>query len=309
MPSIKSVVELDLHHLSSKDVEVCHSLLDPALWQCLEGIHPEGIQNAKLVIFAALSEAGQLAGLAVANYYVNLSFAKLLSIRFVPGFKHADAILNLVSALEQNLKSQNCLLLTYFYSDSESELASTAEILRQAGWGEPQLRIVRCHFSDESFKPAWFYDSLQAKLPKGFNIFPWSQLSPNDIQVLKHQQSESTFPPAVSPFHDQPTIDPISSLGLRYQGQVVGWMITNRLEGNVIRFSSLYIDREFRGTKLTLCLLARSIDLVIKAGIKHAILELNLTQADRGWITFVKEQLVPYTTQVERLFEIAHELE
>ncbi|NET42698.1 hypothetical protein [Okeania sp. SIO2B3] len=46
------------------------------------------------------------------------------------------------------------------------------------------------------------------------------------------------YPTSLSPFGNTPA-EPLNSLGLRYETQLVGWMVTHRVATDAIRYSTM----------------------------------------------------------------------
>lgn len=299
-----TIIPLDLQNLDQQDLEAYQALIEKKYWKCLQGVDPWGIDTAEIYAFGAISSKGQPIGLALATYYPNLSLAKLIRFEIIKEFSTNELSIRLLRSLEDKLKSLNCYLLTYLFPATDPEYTETNRIFKEAGWSDPSLLIVRCHFNVKEFHPAWLDPCLKILLPQDFKIFPWRTLKPKDVELLKHQQEEKTFPLGVSPLHDEKSIEYINSLGIRYKGNVIGWIITNRIDRDTVSFSSFYLDRDFRGSKVALSMLARSINLLKKTSIPKAVLEFNLSQVDKYWIGFVKKKLVPHATKVERLYEV-----
>lgn len=306
--TISSIVPLDLRQLPPKELEVYHQWLEKSLWVCLLGQDPWGIKSAVIHAMAALSENNQPVGLVLATFYPSLAWAKLLALHLAPPYSHISSYMSLLKGFEDHLRQQKCRLLTHLYSTGSDQAAELEGLFRQAEWSAPQIAMVRCHFAVQTFQTPWLARALELVLPADFEIFPWSKLRPQDEQLLQHQLQQSTFPLSVSPFHEKQTIESINSLGVRYRGKVIGWVISNRVAPDTVSFSSFYVDRDFRGTKVPICLLARSIALLKASDIPKAIFEFNLAQVERHWIDFVKKRLVPAAQQVERLYEVYHQL-
>lgn len=281
--------------------------LEPSHACCLEGKDPWAISSAEIYGIAAHDTEANLLGLALATYRRYGSFAKLLELRLTHSLDTSNIAMAayLLQQLEELLRQQNCRVITYLMHGN-SPLLET--LFRQSGWSVPRLSIVKCDFKTHSFKPTWLKKVLAQALPNGFELFPWTALTAPENKQLKHLQAEDAFPLYVSPFHDEHLIEPLNSLGLRYQGVVVGWMITNRVDATTIRYESLYIDKRYRYSSLPGRMLATSISLQLDSDIENGILEMNLDQVDQRWLNFVKRRLLPSAVNVERLYSIYHQL-
>ena len=84
------------------------------------------------------------------------------------------------------------------------------------------------------------------KITSGFSLFYWRDLTKEEEKRIEFQRKQSTFPADVYPLAHKKLVEYSNSLGLRYHGEVVGWMITHRIDKNTIRYSAFYLDRDLR---------------------------------------------------------------
>ena len=109
---------------------------------------------------------------------------------------------------------------------------------------------------------------LADALPSTCETFPWKQLSASDRASIQQQQTESPwYPDVLCPFKEEAQIDPMTSIGLRYRDQVIGWMITHRIAKDTLRYTSLFVKQDLQKVGYAIPLLARAIRLQIEAKI------------------------------------------
>ena len=97
--------------------------------------------------------------------------------------------------------------------------------------------------------------------PDGFEVFPWVDLTPADEEDMRRRQEEEDgwYPEYLKPFQVERLLEPANSVGLRHEGQVVGWMITHRTAPDTVQYTSLFLDRKVRGQGLALPLVAEAV--------------------------------------------------
>jgi hypothetical protein len=117
-----------------------------------------------------------------------------------------------------------------------------------------------------------------------------------------HQIDQGRIHPLLNPFaNKEMPMETINSLGLRYQGEVIGWIITHRPNPETIRYSNLYVDPRFYFKGFAISLLIKSMQLhQLTPDVPHALFEVNLTETEPSWWNFVKRRLIPYATKTER---------
>lgn len=306
--SIKALIPLDLSKLSSGELKVYSQLIDSSLWASLEGKDPWGVEDASIIAVGALDQNNTPVGIALASYYPVLSWATLVAFHLQTEFCLPNALDQLLNALEELLRARKCLVVNFLYSTNAPMAENIEAALKRAGWDEPYLMMVRCHFDVQGFNPSWYERYRRVSLPPSFQLFPWNELKDGERHRLYQQQQQGTFPSSVSPFHSESKIHFSSSVGMRYKGEVIGWLITSCADPDTVNFSSFYVEGDYRFSKVAISLLIASIERLKSTEIPKAILDVNLWQVDQHWIDFVKKRLVPQATLVERLCESSHRL-
>lgn len=303
------IQRLNLQKLTHRERDLYRTFLDKFFWPCLKGLDPWGISTGEIFGVSVTNTEGALIGLAMAVYYRYTSLAQILSLR-VKEASNEDTIYELLlNDLMSLFREQNCLLLTSTYSSLAPNASNLASLFKKIGGGNPQLLIVRCHFDLQAFNPKWFNRYQRIQLPPEIEFLPWKKLTLQEHKQLAEREEQGEFSASVSPFYEEKKRDANRSLVARFQGEIIGWINLHRIASDTIQFSTFYVERNFRASKVPGYLLVHSIALAQQAKIPKAIFEFNLGQVDQHWIDFVKKRLAPYAQQVERIFEVGIELQ
>jgi uncharacterized protein (TIGR03032 family) len=76
------------------------------------------------------------------------------------------------------------------------------------------------------------------------HMFLWNTLTLAERQeILQKQEKTEWYPSNVSPFEHEDKIEHSLSFGLKYEGKVVGWLITYTTNKDILEFSKLFVDR------------------------------------------------------------------
>jgi uncharacterized protein (TIGR03032 family) len=212
---------------------------------------------------------GQVIGAAVAEVQPDTISAELLSLLVVKEHRGRGVGKTLLSAMEQSLADTGCKKLEIHYRTDWTSLPVIEHLLEGRGWEAPRDKTVvfKIDIQDLAGAP-WLEQSQTFEFPAGFTIFPWIELTLGERnEIIKRQEEQPWFPPEVTPFQEEDILEPLTSLGLRYQGQVVGWMITHRTGTDIIQYTSLFISPEFLRKGLARALMAESMKLQIAAGV------------------------------------------
>jgi len=300
-----TIAPLNIPQLLPEDKTRWYPLVKKQFWPCLDGKDPWGVINTVICALGA-SYNGRPVGIILATLRKALGNAIILELNVEPDFRHQKIGTELLTLFEAFLIEQKCTVVTYTYQSDLPTTIYLEKILQQLGWDEGKPFSVRCHFLSSKFSPEWV--SKDYPLPKGFKIFKWKDLTLKERQQLESDLNKEMIPRSVSPFLRQETIEPSNSLGLKKNGEVIGWMITNRISEDTIQYSSLFIKREYHFLGYAIYLLAASILLQQKGTVENAFLDLNFQQVDHSWIHFVKKRLVPSSSLVERFKRSHHRI-
>jgi hypothetical protein len=130
-------------------------------------------------------------------------------------------------------------------------------------------------------------------LPPEFSLFPWVELSSEErASIIESQSRNPWFSEQLTPFFQEHLIEPVSSLGLRYQGQIVGWCISLRVAVDTIQYVRLFVREDLQP-------LGRAISLLANSIYRHENTEVNKAKFDVAMhnskmLRFVQRRMMPY---------------
>ena len=115
-----------------------------------------------------------------------------------------------------------------------------------------------------------------------FQIVPWSDITAEERAAIRRSHEEAPWiARGLEPWtHDSYGFDPISSLGLRYEGSVVGWVINHRIAHDCVRFTCSFMRRDLSRRGRILPLYTESILRLTAAGIKECTLVTPLEYSE-----------------------------
>jgi hypothetical protein len=239
---------------------------------------------------------GGVAGCLVVDYFDILNKGKILAWEAAEGFQNQQVYSQLLHGLKKLFPAEEKTTLDYFFpSDSPFK-----QWLQDWGWSAPLLFLKRYTFDGFRFSPPWLEKGIPA-LPKGMAITPWKNLTQKRIDALLRQEREHTFEISVSPFGQEEILEPLNSLALIHEEEVIGWCITHRVGPQTIQYSALYIAKEWRFKGAAMTLLAASIRLQKQSTVQWAVLEINLHEIEHSWRKFASLRLEPYADKVENI--------
>jgi GNAT superfamily N-acetyltransferase len=187
----------------------------------------------------------------------------------------------LIGALEERIRAGGFKTLTAVWMTGKSGIAAIEQILHKRGWVPPVTRTISVRFTpEEAARTPWFQ---RVKLPTDrFEIFPWSDLRDDErADIRRSHEAAPWIAKGLEPWnHDHYGFDPISSLGLRYEGAVVGWVINHRISDDCVRFTCSFMRADLSRRGRILPLYTESIQRLAAAGIGECTLVTPLEYAE-----------------------------
>lgn len=208
----------------------------------------------------------------------------------------------LLEEMERELSKQEIRMLAATYPAR----SPIHPLLQSYKWEGPRLVMVSCYFISHLFTPSWHLRAY--RMPKGFAYFPWQELTEEDRETIKALWEKGDLSADVYPFYEETAFEP-NSLGLRYDGKIVGWSLAESKTPQSLWYSKLYIDPAFRTSGIAIQLLSASIQRHDHVRFPNVYFWLNLVQSSLRWLRFVKKRLIPYANSVTEYYQMWHKIQ
>jgi hypothetical protein len=170
------------------------------------------------------------------------------------------------------------------YRDDLPAREAFEKLLSTCEWPAPELHMTMVE-GDKHFVCRSEWMRRNRPLPEGYGLFPWGELTEADREsILSRQAAAPWYPESLSPFLHEQSAEPINSLGLRYQGIVVGWMITHRTRPDRFRYSQLFVSEDVRGLGVGFTLLRESIRLHCESDVDGFYFVFEPNSAIGPWV-------------------------
>lgn len=175
--------------------------------------------------------------------------------------------------------------------------ASIAALLQSSAWPAAEPGKIICRSDGEDRIEALMQDPwmTQYAQPDEFSFFPWRELPEIEFQQLTEEHLSQGYESGLAP--QMHKFAEVNSVGLRYKGKVVGWMLTKSLGGTRILYENLFIQPQFRTLGRAAVLLSESIkwhyqrDGAALCGIWQTLL------SNTPMLAFIKRRLGPYLSE------------
>ena len=147
------------------------------------------------------------------------------------------------------------------------------------------------------------------KLSDEYEIFPWTELKPEERAEIRRSQSEKPWiPPGLEPWmHDSHSFEPVSSVGLRYQGRVVGWVINHRVSPSTVRFTCSFMRKDLGRRGRIMPLYTAALERLEAAGCEEC---LFITPVEfKTMASFVQDRCAPWEGFLTETYGVSKRLE
>jgi GNAT superfamily N-acetyltransferase len=238
-----------------------------------------------LAVSASISE--QLVGFVFAEILAESQTGEIISLFVAPECRHQGIGTAQVRILEKGLAKNRCRQVSVSYQRTDITDRSLEPMLRKLNWEPPQMNYLLGQTTTDKISQApWLH---KYPLPAALTVFPWSEVTAEERQQILQQGG---YPESLSPFGNDPRIEPLNSLGLRYNGEVVGWMICHRVAPDTIRYSVLYVWERFQKLGRGISLMAEAIKRQIASPVGYYNFAVSAEHPQM--LQFVKRRLAPY---------------
>ncbi len=255
------------------------------------------IDGDRSVIAIAASHQEQPVGLALAQIRSDSKSAEVLSIFVEAAHRTKELGTALLKRLEQELRTRGCTTTEMVYMTGQPTTPALERLLQKCNWQPPHPRMLVCKgdYGKISLAP-WI--KKYSHLPSSYSIFPWQEITAQERQAIAQQQeTQPWIPEDLIPFKHENNFEPLNSLGLRYQGQVVGWVINHRLSSDTIRYTCSFVRKDLQKMGRIISLYAEAAQRQYKANILQCIWTVPLQH--ESMVNFVKRHWAPYLNSLE----------
>lgn len=181
---------------------------------------------------------------------------EILSLFVQPAWWSRGVGTHLLAMLEEGLgRGWGCAVARVSYTTQGGSVAALERVLGKRGWSAPVAHSITWQIRPEPLAgESWM---RATPWPPGHEIFPWAELRPGERAAL--EAARGAIDPTLWPLDDEQLHDPHSSVGLRRDGEVIGWMVTHRIAPQVIRFTALHVREPWASPRVTMRLLTEAI--------------------------------------------------
>lgn len=293
-------VRFEIDGMRAGEAEACQGLTFPAYRHLLaleptlrHPSEPEQHRIQPVAVVARLD--GRLLGLGLAELPLQAGdVPQLLSISVRSEYRRRGVATALVGAVEDLVAARGFDSMEAVYMTGRESIAALERILAARAWEPPALRSVSVKFTiEEALATPWYG---RVRTPEGAEIFPWCELTAAERQRIAASNEEAPWiPDSLQPWrHDTHGFDAVSSVGLRYRGEVVGWVINHRVEERTVRFTCSFMRRDLSRRARILALYTESIRRLSETPCRSCTFITPTVYPEM--VTFIRQHMAPYAS-------------
>ncbi len=170
--------------------------------------------------------------------------AEILSLFVAPAARGRGVGTALLTRISEELAKDGAASVDAVYMTGQGSEAAVERILAKCGWPPPTRRMLTVRMRLEDVKRADWYGRYA--LGPEYEIFPWTELTKEERErLVASQKATGWIKPDLEPWKfDETGFEPVSSIGVRKDGEVVGWVINHAITDRVVRFTCSFIRRD-----------------------------------------------------------------
>ncbi len=241
-------------------------------------------------------EGGGIVGLALAEMPVREGdgLPELLSLFVQAPHRGRGIATALVAGVEAALRDSGFDSVEATYTTGKPSIPALERVFAKREWDAPQLRTVSVRFTlDEAVSTPWYG---RVRLPAGAEMVSWKDVTAAErAEIQESNRRDPWIPNSLQPWrHDVLGFDPISSLGVRYRGRVVGWMINHEMAPRTIRFTCSFMRKDLSRRARILPLYSEAIRRLHEAGFERGTFVTPTVYPEM--VEFIRQHIAPYVS-------------
>ena len=258
--------------------------------------HPEQGDARRVQPLALAARAGDApAGLVIGEVPIDPGEPpEMLSLFVRPELRGRGIGTALVAALEQEVARAGFDRLVTVYTRGKPAIEAVERILWKRAWEAPQTRTLSVRFPPAAALEAEvFAERRMGVLAAGLELFAWRDLGAAERDELRASHERSPWiTPALAPWRFEAAgFDPVSSVGARWRGAVVGWVINHEVTPGTVRFTCSFMRKDLSRRGRIVPLYRESIRRLAEAGTERATFVTPVNYPNM--IRFIERWIVP----------------
>ncbi|MBF0224721.1 MAG: GNAT family N-acetyltransferase [Desulfobacterales bacterium] len=232
--------------------------------------------------------------LALAGINFEKNEAELLSLFVINEYRNKGIGCELLLRVEEEIRFDSVVLLTAVYMTGSPGTEAVEHIIEKCGWEKPYMRMASVRFNCDTFQNVPWLNKY--KNIKGYDTFLWKDITNDEKNFIQQSQKENPWIPddLVPWLYDKDGFEPTTSLGIKYKGDIVGWIINHKHDNETLRVTCGFIRVDLGKMGLILPASSVSFNLMRKEGFTKGMFTTPIKHP--RMISFIKNWIAPWTS-------------
>jgi len=200
-----------------------------------------GLGDRRLAVGTTL--LGLPAGLGIASLAVEGGDSWVESLAVSRMFEGRGIATALLQTLEAALRERGCTAIHMTYTTGSRTAPALERVLEKCGW--PPGQVSRLLFKARCPEGTDNWAQRDYTLPPDVALFNWAELTEREVAaVLEQTQRDPRYEGAM--INPARTMEPLNSLGIRYGGEIAGWIHVRRAAPDTLVYDNFWLRRDMR---------------------------------------------------------------
>ena len=198
-----------------------------------------------------------------------------------------------VRLLEDELRAAGSARVDAVYMTGTPGVQALERVFEKRQWAPAVARMLTVRFTpEEAAATPWFGRMKLAS--SDYEIFAWTDLTAAERAKLRRSHEASEWIAiGLEPWrHDQHGFDAVSSLGLRYRGTVVGWVINHQTAPQAVRFTCSFMRKDLARRGHILALYTESLNRLRRTDCQTC--SLSTPASYMPMVQFLRRRCIPW---------------
>ena len=204
------------------------------------------IQKAFMGVLAIKDR--QPIGLILASSESTQTIYRIHSFLVHPSFRQQQIGITLVQELEKNIQQRGGKKIEGIYRSHWKSVSFIQQIIKRQAWSEPKAQFI---FANGKVADALAYFDKSGELSDTFSFLSFTQLKKSDLEFIQQKQTNTQwFALELHPLIEKSTIHPACSFLLKREKEIIGWIVSHRLQADLNEITAFFIDKKYSSYRL-----------------------------------------------------------
>ncbi|MEP6668094.1 MAG: GNAT family N-acetyltransferase [Chthoniobacter sp.] len=242
-----------------------------------------------------VKKAGRVCGMALGYFPPDQEpdVSHLLSLFVDPADRGHGLGHGLLQRFEDMLREEGKHCVRATYMTGKPGIEAFERVLQKCQWDEPVTRMVVVKSTIPIIKNApWM---KLTELPAGMDMVAWTDVTEAERAEIRRSHEEKPWiAEDLVPFDHEENFDPCTSVALRQDGKVVGWVINHQMSRLLIRFTCSFVRKDLQRLGRIVWLYVESVRRMEVHGFFEGMWTVPLKHPRT--VAFTRRWMAPYSS-------------